>query len=130
MKDQLIRLLWPKMILQSEVKYSGLTLDAKLHWRSHVKRKTEENSLKYKKHYWLLGGSSQLSLYNKALIYKQVFKPIWLYCAQLWSCAKDSNITIIQKFQNKVLWNMVNAPLYVQNTETLSSWASRRRYRD
>jgi uncharacterized protein with GYD domain len=32
-----------------------MTLDAKLRWKAHVKKKREELGLKYKKMYWLMG---------------------------------------------------------------------------
>ena len=51
---------------------------------------------------------------QKILIYNQILKPVWLYGCQLWGCAKVSNIQIIQRFQNKVLRNIVNAPWYVR----------------
>lgn len=98
-------------------KYLGMTLDTKLRWKAHVKKKKEELELKYRKMYWLIGRRSTLSTYNKILLYKQILKPIWIYGIQLWGCAKKSNIEIIQRFQNKVLRNIVNAPWYVRNNE-------------
>jgi hypothetical protein len=35
-------------------KYLGMTLDAKLRWKAHVKKKREELDLRYKKMYWLI----------------------------------------------------------------------------
>jgi hypothetical protein len=102
---------------KNEAKYLGLTLDSKLRWKAHIKKKRTELGIRYKKYYWLLGRNSQLSLYNKLLIYNQVLKPIWLYGIQLWGCSKDCNIKIIQTFQNKVLRNMVNAPWFVRNSD-------------
>lgn len=96
-------------------KYLGMTLDAKLKWKEHVKKKKQELNLKFRKMYWLLGRQSQLSIHNKLLLYKQVLKPIWTYGIQLWGCAKKSNINIIQTFQNKVLRCIVDAPWYVRN---------------
>ena len=32
-----------------------MTMDAKLKWKSHVKRKREEMDLRYKRMYWLIG---------------------------------------------------------------------------
>jgi len=34
---------------------------------------------------------------------------------QLWGCTKQSNIDIIQRFQNKVLRSIVDAPWYIRN---------------
>jgi len=46
-----------------------------------------------------------------------ILKPIWTYGIQLWGCTKQSNIDIKQRFQNKVLRNMVNAPWCVRNND-------------
>jgi hypothetical protein len=45
-------------------KYLGMTLDAKLRLKEHVKKKTEELNIKYRKIKWLLGRTSQLSTQN------------------------------------------------------------------
>jgi uncharacterized protein YpmS len=58
-------------------KYLGMTLDAKLRWKPHVKKKQEEIKLKYRKMYWIIVRSSALSVYNKLMLYQQVLKPIW-----------------------------------------------------
>lgn len=98
-------------------KYLGMTLDSKLRWKAHVKKKREELGLKYRKMHWLIGRKSELSIYNKLLLYKQIIKPIWTYGIQLWGCTKKSNINIIQQFQNKVLRSIVNAPWYIRNDD-------------
>lgn len=67
--------------------------------------------------HWLLGRKSQLSINNKVLLYNQVLKPIWTYGLQLWGCAKKSNTNIIQKCQNKILREIVDAPWYVRNRD-------------
>lgn len=101
----------------NEAKYLGMTLDAKLKWKSHVKKKREELENKYRQMYWLLGKHSKLSLHNKLLIYKQVLKPVWTYGLQLWGCTKKSNRNILQTFENKVLRTIVSAPWYVRNED-------------
>lgn len=99
----------------NSAKYLGMTLDAKLKWKEHIKKKKEELNLKYRKFYWLLGRNSQLSESNKLLIYNQILKPVWTYGIQLWGCACKSNSNIIQTFQNKVLRGIVNAPWFIRN---------------
>jgi hypothetical protein len=96
-----------------------MTLDAKLRWKAHVKKKREQLDLRFKKMYLLIGRNSSLSLHNKLLIYsyKQILKPVWTYGIQRWGCTKPSNIDIIQQFQNKVLRSMVNAPWYIRNND-------------
>ena len=49
------------------------------------------------------------------MLYKQILNPVWTYGLQLWGCTKQSNIDIIQRFQNKVLRNTVDAPWYIRN---------------
>jgi len=67
--------------------------------------------------YWLIGRNSSLSVHNKLLLYKQTLKPVWTYGIQLPGCTKRSNIDIIQRFQNKVLRNIFNAPSYIRNND-------------
>jgi len=62
----------------------------------------------------MLGSKSQLSIERKLLLYKAILRPIWTYGVQLWGTAVNSNIEIIQKFQNKYLRIIVNAR-YVTN---------------
>jgi len=66
--------------------------------------------------YWIIGRKSKLSLENKLLIYKTILKPIWTYGIPLGGTASNSNIEILQRFQNKFLRSIVNAPWYVPNT--------------
>jgi len=95
-----------------------MTLEAKLRWKAHVKKKQEKLGLRYKKKmFWLIGWNSSQSLHNRLLLYKQILNPVWTYGIQLWSCTKESNIDIIQRFQNKVLRSIVNAPWYIRNND-------------
>jgi hypothetical protein len=77
-------------------KYLGMTLDAKLRWKEHIKKKRDELDNKFRKTYWLLGRNSELSVRNKLTLYKQVILPVWRYGIRLWGCASDSNIQVIQ----------------------------------
>jgi hypothetical protein len=67
--------------------------------------------------YWLLGRNSELSIYNRLILYKQALRPVWSYGIQLWGCVSDSNIQVIQRFQNKVLKCIVQAPWYIRNRD-------------
>lgn len=98
-------------------KYLGMTLDAKLRWKTHVRKKREQLNLKFRQMFWLLGSHSELSVHNKLLLYKQILKPVWTYGIQLWGCTKKSNIKVIQTFQNKVLRSIVKAPWYIRNED-------------
>jgi hypothetical protein len=64
-----------------------------------------------------LGRTSQLQVQNKILVYNQVIKPVWTYGIELWGCAGNGNIQRIQRYQNKVLRGIVNAPWYARNSD-------------
>jgi hypothetical protein len=49
-----------------------MTLDAKLWWKEHIKKKRDELNIKLRKMYWLLGRNSELSVHNKFTLYKQL----------------------------------------------------------
>lgn len=99
----------------NEAKYLGMHLDRRLTWKKHIFTKRKQLGLKFQRMYWLIGRHSKLTLENKVLLYKAILKPIWTYGIQLWGTACNSNIEILQRFQSKVLRNIVNAPWYVPN---------------
>jgi hypothetical protein len=63
----------------------------------------------------LRGKESHLSIEKKLLMYKEVVKPIWSYGIELWGCASNSNIVIMQRYQSKILRAIANARWYVTN---------------
>jgi len=90
-----------------------MTLDSKLRWKAHVKKKCEDLGLKYNKIYLLKGRRSTLSIHNKLILYEQIMKPVWTYGIELWGDTKESNTDIIRRFY-KVLRNIVDAPWYLK----------------
>jgi hypothetical protein len=76
-------------------KYLGMTPDAKLRWKAHIKEKQGERQIKFRKMYWPLGRRSELSMYNKPLLYTQMLRPLCTYGVHLWGCAKKGNIDVI-----------------------------------
>lgn len=98
-----------------DAKYLGLYIDRRLTWQKHIFTKRKQLGLKLTSLYWLMGRNSKLSVDNKLLIYKSIFKPIWTYGIELWGSASKTNIEIIQRFQTKVLRMVTNAPWYVSN---------------
>lgn len=99
-----------------QAKYLGMHLDRRMTWKVHILNKRKQLGLKLKQMYWMMGRKSQLTMENKLLIYKTILKPVWTYGVQLWGTASNSNIEKIQKFQNKVLRTIVDAPWYVTNS--------------
>jgi hypothetical protein len=70
--------------------------------------------LRHKEPYWLLGRKSHLTV-DKLVLYKSIITPIWTYGIELWGCACEVNIAIIQRCQSKILRAIVDAPRYVTN---------------
>jgi hypothetical protein len=75
-----------------------------------ILRKNDGLNIKFRKIYWLLGCNSELSIHNKLILYKQIIRPVWSYGIQLWGCASDSNIEVIQRYQNEELKCIVRVP--------------------
>jgi hypothetical protein len=96
-------------------KYLDIYLDNHLTWKEHIRKKRKQIDLKIKDMYWIIGRNSKLSLENKILLYKTIIKPIWTYVAEIWGCASNSNISVIQRCQSKILCMIANAPWYVPN---------------
>jgi len=92
-------------------KYLRLYLDRRLNWTKHIFTKRKQFGFQLSKMYWMLGSKSQLSIENKLLLYKIILKPIWAYGVQLWDTASNSNVETLQRFQNKYLRIIVNAPV-------------------
>jgi hypothetical protein len=95
---------------EETAKYLGLHLDRRLAWQKHIFTKIKQLGMKLHRMYWIIGRKSELSLANKLLIYKTILKPIWTYGIPLWGTASNSNIEVLQRFQNKDLRSIVNAP--------------------
>jgi hypothetical protein len=112
-----VALLKGKHIPQEEtVKYLGIHLDRRLTWKTHIFTERKQLGFMFQPMYWILGRKSKLSLANKLILYKTILKPIWPYGIPLWDTACQSNIEILQIFQNKVLTTLVNAPWYIPNS--------------
>jgi hypothetical protein len=106
-----------KVPYDNTAKYLGMTLDAKLRWKEHIKIIRDELNNKFRKIYWFFGRNSELLIHNKLTFYKHVTCPVWSYGIQLWGCASESNIRVIQRYQNEVPKCIVNALWYVRNSD-------------
>jgi hypothetical protein len=49
--------------------------------------------------------------------YQEIPSELLGYGIQLWGCASDCNIQVIQRYRNKALNCIVNAPWYVRNSD-------------
>jgi hypothetical protein len=105
----------PNIPQTETVKYLGIHFDRRLTWKDHIQTKRKQLEHKTREIKWLIGRHSPLSLENKIIIYKTVLKPVWTFGIELWGCASNSNIEIIQRYQSKILRILTNAPRYVTN---------------
>jgi hypothetical protein len=78
--------------------------------KKHNDYETYFNFFPTREIYWPIGKHSPLSLENKLLIYKTVLKPVWTCGIELWGCATESNIAVIQLYQSKLLNTTTNTP--------------------
>ena len=85
----------------SPVKISGVRvqehhcvryLNHRLTWAHHLAAKITQIKFRTAQLYWLIGPKSTFDLELKLLLYKSVWKPIWLYALQLWGTVSPSNI--------------------------------------
>jgi hypothetical protein len=65
-----------KVPYDKTAKYLGMTLDAKLRWKEHIKKNRDELNIKFSKMYLLLGRNSELSVHNKLILYKKIIRPV------------------------------------------------------
>lgn len=104
-----------KIPRENHVRYLGLHLDKKLNWKHHIDCKVKHLRLQYNKLKWLFGRKSKLPLESKVLLYKTVIRPIWTYGIQLWGTTSNSNLSVLQSFQSRVLRSMAGAPWYIRD---------------
>jgi hypothetical protein len=52
-------------------KYLSMIINTNLRWKEHIKKKRDKLNIKFRKMYWLLGRNSELSIYNKLILYKK-----------------------------------------------------------
>lgn len=101
------------------VKYLGLRIDRRLTFAPHIKYLRKELNLTRKKLYFLLNSRSKLTLENKLTLYRSILKSKWLYCCPLWGLASNSNIEVIQRFQNITLRVCTGDLTYVPNADLM-----------
>lgn len=94
------------------IKYLGMTLDRKMTFKPH----TEDVCMKVSKciHalYPLINRKSQLSQFNKLLIFKVAMQPILLYAAPVWNHCAKCHKSKLQISQNKALKLVLDKPWY------------------
>ena len=92
------------------VKYLGVHFDSKLRWNDHITQTSKKSAQAMAMIYPLYARSSNLSLPNKLLVYKQIIRPMLTYGSLVWGAAAPSLIAKLQVQQNKFLRFACNAP--------------------
>ena len=103
------------IMLKNEAKYLGVTLDEKLKFTTHIKNAKNKANAALSQLYPLINRKSKLSLHNKLIIYKMIFKPILLYAAPIWSNTLKYNLNSLEIFQNKIIRMITNAERFESN---------------
>jgi hypothetical protein len=85
------------------VKYLGIHFDKRLTFKSHIEDTCVKASKYIRVLYPLLNRNSRLSVANKVLLYKSVFRSILTYGAPVWCDCSKTNLDKLQRIQNKVL---------------------------
>jgi hypothetical protein len=95
-----------------------MIMDSKLTWKQHVVKKQKQTDLTIKQMNWLIGRKSKLAVENKILIYKAIIIPIRTYGLELWGWASNSNTSVMQRNQSKILRMIVDAPWFTLQCNT------------
>ena len=103
---------------KNEAKYLGVILDKRLTYRKHVDFVLQKAQMAIRLLYPLMCRKAKLDKNNKILLYKSCIRPIFTYAAPLMTQLANSNIAILQRFQNRVLKMIINLPFWT-NTQIL-----------
>lgn len=103
---------------EDHIKYLGVILDKRLTYKNHVDYSIERANKYIKILYPFINRRSELTLKNKLLLFKSIFRPILTYGCPVWgNCAKQ-HLTKLQICQNKILKIIYHLPKYF-STERL-----------
>lgn len=90
------------------MKILGLSIDARLTFKSHIDKILSKARLTQRKLFPLLKRNSGLITQNKVAIYKLFIRPVLTYAISVWNCASVTNFRRIQVYQNKCLRSILN----------------------
>jgi hypothetical protein len=99
-----------------ETKYLGIILDRRLTFNSHFKKTLQKANACFQTLLPILSNKSKISTSVKSSIYKSCLRPILTYGSPIWSLASPSTQLKFQKFQNKILRVILNAPKSTKTT--------------
>lgn len=107
----------PWLSHSSPVKYLGVLLDKRLTWKPHIISTAQKTRAKMFKLYPFINKNSTLSIETGLLIYKTIIRPTMTYACPIWRNIAPTNLSILQKIQNKYLRQTLNAPWFISNSQ-------------
>lgn len=94
----------------NNVKYLGLYFDKRLVWRENVRQTLRKSLGALKGLYSLLNHRSKLNTKTKLTLYKVFLRSVLTYGITTWCTLSKTNLGMIQRYQNKILKIIANAP--------------------
>jgi Reverse transcriptase (RNA-dependent DNA polymerase)/Endonuclease-reverse transcriptase len=101
----------------SEAKYLGVTLDKTLSWRTNCKQLATRAKSRLGILGPVLNRRSSLSIENGIILYKTMVLPIMTFGSQIWGIAAKTQLTQLQRVQNRALRTATRAPWFVRNED-------------
>ncbi|GFU00499.1 RNA-directed DNA polymerase from mobile element jockey [Trichonephila clavipes] len=99
----------------TEFKYLGFILDAKLNFSPHIRAAVQRAAEMSQTLNCLISRKCKLPIRHKVLLYKLFLRPILLYASPVWASAAVTHLKKVHVFQNKHLRKISNAPWFVRN---------------
>ena len=95
----------------------GVTLDKRLTWSPHIDQVRKKTAQRMGMLDPLLSRSSDLSVRNVVLLYKQLIRTMMDYACPAWRPAARTHVRRLQVLQSKCLRLATGAPWYVSNMQ-------------
>ncbi|TLO84139.1 hypothetical protein FEG28_18965, partial [Acinetobacter baumannii] len=100
-----------------KVKYLGVTLDASMTFRPHIKSVRDRAAFILGRLYPMICKRSKMSLRNKVTLYKTCIRPVMTYASVVFAHAARTHIDTLQSLQSRFCRLAVGAPWFVRNVD-------------
>lgn len=97
---------------KTDVKYLGLRFDRQLTWKSNTAERIASARAQFALLYSLINYKSRLNIKTKVTMYKTFIRSALTYGAPAWCTLTKTDLTKVQRFQNRVLRTILHAPRY------------------
>jgi len=101
-----------KIQWQTSIKYLGIILDKSLLFAKHIDYAIKRFNLYIKILYSFINRNSKLSLKNKLILFKTIFRPVLTYGSPIWGNCAETHRNKLQIAQNKLLKTINNLPWF------------------